>query len=136
VAEANAHTRQVKLTTFDGKTFTLTFARTPEEKKLKPPAAKTDEKTGPEILGSISEAAKNGKAPESNPDVATPEYETIPAGPVFIKIASSDPAAPINTLMQKRAFQISEYTFTSLPAARADLFQPAPAAPPAPSPQP
>lgn len=124
VAEANAHPRAVKLTTFDGKTLSMTFARTPEQKKLKPPAASVDEKSGLAALGSISDpASSTTKAPESDPKLATPEFETIPAGPVFVKISSSDSTAPINALMQKRAFQISDYPFTSLPHTPADLFK-------------
>jgi len=42
-------------------------------------------------------------------------------------VGSSDPAAPINALMQKRAFQISDYTFTGLPQKSDELFEPAPA---------
>jgi hypothetical protein len=134
VTEARAHTRDVKLTTFDGKTVSLTFARKPEEKKLKPPATAGDEKSGPAALGPPSEAGTGEtKAPVSDPKLATPEYETIPAGPVFVNVFHSDPSAPVNALMQKRAFQISDYTFTSLPSSKNDLFQstptPAPAAP-------
>jgi hypothetical protein len=37
--------------------------------------------------------------------------------------------------MAKRAFQIADYTFTSLPQKSADLFEPAPPPPPAAEPQ-
>jgi hypothetical protein len=124
VAEANAHTRNLTLTTFDGKTLSFTFARKPEEKKLKPPAPAADEQSGPAALGTLSDAASaETKAPASDPKLVTPEYETIPAGPVFVKVSASDPDAPVNALMQKRAFQIGEYAFTSLPQAPADLFK-------------
>lgn len=137
---AKANQRVVKLTTFDNKTFTVALGRKPEEKKLKPPTATADGKTGPASLGSASDLAKKegeakpvGEAkPEENKPLA-PEYETIPAGPVFAFITSSDPAAPINALMAKRAFQIAEYTFTSLPQKADELFEPAPP-PPAPAP--
>ena len=60
---------------------------------------------------------------------------TIQAGPVIVKISDSEPTAPLNARMAKRAFQISEWTFTGLPA-EADLWEakpaPAPAAAPAP----
>jgi hypothetical protein len=134
LAEAKPHSRTVKLTTFDGKTLSLTFARKPEEKKLKPPApAKPEdaEKSGPAVLGSLTEAAASDKkAPEADPSLVAPEYETIPAGPVFVSITHSDSAAPINALMQKRAFQISDYAFTSLPQKPEDVFT----APPTPAP--
>ena len=120
---------------FDGKTLSFTFARKPEEKKLKPPAPTNDEQSGPAALGTLSDAASTEtKPPASDPKLVSPDYETIPAGPVFVKISSSDSDAPVNTLMQKRAFQIGEYVFTSLPASEDDLFEPesepAPAATP------
>ena len=136
-AAAKANARAFKLTTFDGKTVSVTLGRKPEEKKLKPPAPTTDGKTGPASLGSIADLTKKEELPkagdEKKPDDAkplAPEYETIPAGPVFATIANSDEKAPINALMTKRAFQISEYTFTGLPQKADELFEPAP--PPAP----
>jgi hypothetical protein len=60
-----------------------------------------------------------------------PKTETIPAGPVYAFIASSDPAAPINALMKMRAFQISDWNFSGLPQKRDELFEPVPAPPPA-----
>jgi hypothetical protein len=141
-AAAKDNARAFKLTTFDGKTYSVTLGRKPEEKKLKPPAPTTDGKTGPASLGSITDLAKKEgdakpgeeKKPDDKP--AGPEFETIPAGPVFAIIGSSDAAAPINTIMTKRAYQISDYTFTGLPQKADEIFEaappPAPAAPPAP----
>ncbi len=60
---------------------------------------------------------------------APPKEETIPAGPVYASITSSDAAAPIDALMKKRAFQISDWNFTSLPQKPDDLFEPIPAPP-------
>jgi hypothetical protein len=57
--------------------------------------------------------------------------ETIPAGPVFAFITHSDASAPINGLMQKRAFEVSDFALTSLPQKASDLFEPVPP-PPAP----
>ncbi len=143
-AAAKANARTFKLTTFDGKTYTVTMGRKPEEKKLKPPVATTDGKTGPASLGSIADLKKEEKpkdaaekpGEEKKPEEAkpaAPEFETIPAGPVFVIIASSDANAPVNALMAKRAFQISDYTFTGLPQKADELFEPAP--PPAPKPE-
>ncbi len=141
-AAAKANERVFKLTTFDGKTYTVAMGRKPEEKKLKPPAPTTDGKTGPASLGSVTDLAKKETAPkESEPKAAddkkpdekkplAPEYETIPAGPVFVVVSSSDAAAPVNALMQKRAFQISDYIFTGLPQKTDELFEPAPPPPP------
>jgi hypothetical protein len=141
VAAAKAHQRVFKLTTFDGKTYTVALGRKPEEKKLKAPTATTDGKSGPAALGSVADVAKkDDKVKESGaksdeeqkPDAKkplAPEYETMPAGPVFAFITSSDPTAPVNALMQKRAFQISDYTFTGLPQKPDELFEPLPATP-------
>lgn len=137
VAAAKPHTRAVKLTTFDGTSYAIDLARQPEEKKLKPPAPSTDGKSGPAALGTVEDlakketeaksAAKAGEAPkpgEKSP--LAPEYETIPAGPVFVSVTSSKSDAPVNALMQKRAFEASDYVFSGLPEKPADLFQAAP----------
>lgn len=137
-ATAKANLRTFKLTTFDNKTVTVAMGRKPEEKKLKPPAPTTDGKTGPAALGSVADLAKKeDKKDETKPGEEkkddkplAPEYETIPAGPVFAFISHSDSAAPINALMQKRTFQIAEYTFTGLPQKADELFEPAPPPPP------
>lgn len=60
-----------------------------------------------------------------------PEFETIPAGPVYAFVTHSDDSAPVNALMQKRAFQVYEYTFTGLPQTPDELFEPAATAEPA-----
>lgn len=140
VAAAKAHERVFKLTTFDGKTYTIAMGRKPEEKKLKAPAASTDGKTGPASLGTMADLAKKEEAtkegekkPEENKPVA-PEFETIPAGPVFVTVTSSDASAPVNALMGKRAFQVGDYIFTALPQKADELFEPAPP-PPAPKPE-
>jgi hypothetical protein len=143
---AKANLRTFKLTTFDNKTVTVALGRKPEEKKLKPPSASTDGKSGPAALGSVGDLAKkaekkedghdhkDGKADEKKP--LAPEFETIPAGPVFAFITHSDASAPVNAAMQKRAYQISEYTFTSLPQKSEELFEPAPPPPPPATPAP
>jgi len=49
----------------------------------------------------------------------------VPAGPVYVFITSSEANAPINALMQKRAFQVDEYIIAGLPQKPDDLFEPA-----------
>jgi hypothetical protein len=134
VVAAKANARTFKLTTFDGKSITVSLGRKPEEKKLKPPSPTPDGKSGPAALGTTNDLQKTeAKSPADAPEKSapakplTPEFETIPAGPVFIFITHSDPAAPVNALMQKRAFQISDYGFTSLPQKKEELFEAAPA---------
>jgi hypothetical protein len=142
VAPAKANLRTFKLTTFDNKTITVAMGRKPEEKKLKPPSASTDGKTGPAALGSVADLAKQSEKKEGEPGAdgekddkpLAPEYETIPAGPVYVFITHSDESAPVNAAMKKRAYQISDYTFTGLPQKPEELFEPAPEpAPAAPS---
>lgn len=114
-AEAAKHMRTFKLTGFDGKTLTIEMGRKPEEKKLKPPTPEKKEAIGP--IGNATEVK-----PEAKP--ITPEFETIPAGPVFVVVTSSDPRAPINELMKRRAFETDDYTFTRLPQKPDDILQP------------
>jgi hypothetical protein len=142
VAAAKKNERTVKLTTFDNKTYTVALGRKPEEKKLKPPAPSTDGKSGPAALGSVADLNKKDDKPKDGAEKSgdaksdakplTPEYETIPAGPVYVFITSSDANAPVNALMQKRAFQVYEYAFTSLPQKPEELFEPAPVPAPIP----
>ncbi|MCX6953992.1 MAG: DUF4340 domain-containing protein [Verrucomicrobia bacterium] len=126
---AKASQRTFKIETFDKKVLTVALGRKPEEKKLKAPAA--DAKAGPSSLGSAADLAKKGDGKPAEPEkLPTPEFETIPAGPVFVTISNSDAAAPVNALMAKRAFQTSDYTFTGLPQKPDELFEPAPVAAP------
>jgi Domain of unknown function (DUF4340) len=111
---AAPHMTTYKLTTFDGKSLAISMGRKPEEKKLKAPT--TDAKAGLAALGNLTDT----KAPVK-PTV--PEFDTIPAGPVFVAIASSDSHAGINELMKKRAFEIDDYVFTGLPQKPDELFE-------------
>jgi hypothetical protein len=127
-AAARSHQRTMQITTFDNKTVTVALGRKPEEKKIKPPSSTPDSDSGPAALGSVGDlkssepAFKPGepKAEEAKP--IAPEYDTVPAGPVFAIVTQSDPTATVNTLMQKRAFQVSDYAFTSLPQNPDELF--------------
>ena len=135
---AKANLRPFKVTTFDNKTVTVALGRKPEEKKLKAPTPGADGKSGPAALGSVAdlakkEEAKPGEAKKDDKPLA-PEFETIPAGPVFAYITHSEGGQPINALMQKRAFQIAEYSFTSLPQKAEEMFEPVPPAPAPPPP--
>lgn len=129
VAAAKANLRTFKFTTFDNKTYTVALGRKPEEKKPKPAAPAPAEPKPAD-----NAAKKDGEAkPEEKKE---PEFETVPAGPVFVFVTAGDAAAPVNGLMQKRAFQVYEHSFTSLPQKADELFEPAPAPAPAPTPAP
>ena len=131
---AKAHARTIKITLFDGKTVTLALGRKPEEKILKPASAAPADasKAGPTAALSALQGEKKETAPGS-PDAAKPDEgpakalesatETVPAGPVYAFITHSDAKAPINALMAKRAFQVPEYTLSSLPQSPDDLFE-------------
>lgn len=126
VAAAREHSRTIALTTFDGHSYQIALGRKPEEKKPKAPEAKpaaAAEKAEPKPEG----AAEPAPAKE-------PEFETIPAGPVIVTITDSAADSRLNALMAKRAFEVSEWTFTGLPAP-ADLWE-AKAAKPADTPAP
>ena len=130
---AKANERLFKIETFDKKVLKIALGRKPEEKKLKPIAPPAEGQSGLASLGTAADMLKKdaaGKPAEPAKPIA-PEFETIPAGPVFVNIASSDASSSVNALMQKRAFQISDYTFTSLPQKSDELFEPAPVAAPA-----
>jgi hypothetical protein len=149
---AKANARTVKLTTFDGRTVTIALGRKPEEQRPKPPApapVATPPVAGVADPGSVPAAGGTPALPGTTPaapdatkppDAATPdksaapEMETIPAGPVFAFIAHSDASAPINGLMQKRAFEVSDFALTSLPQKASELFEPLPPPPAAPVP--
>ncbi len=131
---AKANERLFKIETFDKKVLKVSLSRKPEEKKLKPITPPAEGQSALASLGTAADMLKkdaDGKPAEPAKPIV-PEFETIPAGPVFVNIVHSDGAtAPVNALMQKRAFQISDYTFTSLPQKSDELFEPAPVAAPA-----
>jgi hypothetical protein len=132
---AKANERVFKLETADKKTIKIALGRKPEEKKLKPITPPAEGQSALASLGTAADMLKkdaDGKPAEPAKPL-TPEFETIPAGPVFVNVAHGDTASPVNALMQKRAFQIAEYTFTGLPQKSDELFEalPPPPAPPA-----
>ena len=139
-AVAKQHLRIFKLTTFDGRTLTVALGRKPEEKKLKPAEKKAEPPASgaPAAPGGAPASAEGTRASPASPPPAKPaaadkppepEYETIPAGPVYVWIASTDAKAGVNALMQKRSFQVDDYTFTGLPQKPDELFEPMPPPP-------
>ena len=155
VEAARKHSRIVKLTTFDRKAITIEIGRKPEEKKVidapKPDGTRktaAEPAAAPATVGAGAKtppaAAVPGSAEAAAPDVAAanpvtpppakpeePKTETIPAGPVYAFITSSDPIATVNALMMKRAFQVFDWNFTSLPQKRDELFESVPTTTPA-----
>jgi hypothetical protein len=114
-AAARQHERTIKFTTFGGRETTVTLARRPEVKKLRAPT-KEESKEALASLAKVDEAKEPAKLVE-------PEFDTTPAGPVFVSVTSSDAKDPVNSMMAKRAFEADDYVFTSLPDKDADLFE-------------
>lgn len=112
---ARAAARIVTLTTFDNKTLTFALGRQPERNVIKADAIKP-----------APAALVSGEPKPAPTELVGPVTEKLPAGPVFAFIAHSDASAPVNALMQKRAFQIAEFALNSLPANTAALFEPVP----------
>jgi hypothetical protein len=125
-AAAKRHLRSFVFTTFDGKAYTVALGRKPEEKRLKPAASAVAAGSSPAADASPPAPAST---PASSPPATPSADDTIPAGPVYASVSSSDPKAPVNALMEKRAYQVDDYIFTSLPQKPDDLFEPAPSSP-------
>jgi hypothetical protein len=138
VGAARKHLRTVRLATFDHRTITVELGRKPEEAIVKP--AETAKNAPAPAASTAGNAVAKGEtaAGTSAPEIAVsaqakpeePKTETIPAGPVYAFVASSDSGAAVNALMKKRAFQTFDWNFTSLPQKRDELFEPVPAPPP------
>jgi hypothetical protein len=101
-ARQKENMRAMSLTLATGKTYDITMGRQPAPPAPPPPPP-----------------VEEGTTPPAPP---APK-----AGPVYVAVKSSDASEPINASMERRAFQIYEWTFTSLPADRAALMNPAPA---------
>jgi len=138
VVAARAHCRAITLTTFDKKTIAILIGRKPEEKKpAKPtetgePIPETGKPAAAGPAAAVASTAEAKSAEPAAPAAAKPAETTIPAGPVYVFITSSDPAAPVNALMKQRAFQVYDWNYTSLPQGASELFEALPAPPPAP----
>lgn len=99
-----------------------------------PGAAEAKEPAAASSTGGAESTTENAAPakPAAPPPILSeePKTETIPAGPVYAFITSSDPDAAVNGLMKKRAFQTYEWNLTNLPQKRDELFEPVPAPPP------
>ena len=118
----------------------VTEAKQPESGKQQPapsaaaePAAAQPE---PAVAESSTPASTDAESESADSNLGTQNAKPgapAPAapGPVFVFIAANRDAAPVNALMQKRAFQTNEWLLTSLPANRDALLQAKPTPPPA-----
>ncbi len=120
VAEPRPEARNVKFTTFGGRTVEIHLARKPAEKVMKAPAPAGPEKAGPAAaLGNITSEPKEPEGPAS-----ALASEEKPPGPLFITVKDSDPKSRVNALMQKRAFVVQDYVMTSLPQKLDEALEP------------
>ncbi len=103
VVAARVFSRDLTLTTFDGRSVKISFARAPE-----PPAPPK-----PEV--------KEG-------ETAPPPPPAAPR-PVYVEITDSKPDSVLATAAKTHAFEVADWIFTGLPAKSADLFEPVPAPP-------
>ena len=138
---AREHAQTSAITLKDGTAYTIALGRKPAPPAPAPtPAPKPDVSADSSVegLGAKSEASAKAETPNAKPETAptTPPPPTPQPGPVFAFISANRETDPINGLMQKRAFQVGEYVFTSLPANRDALLQDRPAPPPAAAPAP
>ncbi|MCF3648378.1 DUF4340 domain-containing protein [Synoicihabitans lomoniglobus] len=113
-AAASAESRTVTLTTFDGQTVSIALARR---------AARTVEKDPAEI------APPTEAADDEGPTIPEDTTETIPAGPVFASVTGDADLAPLTDAPERLAFKVSDYSFTGLPTAITELYEPIPAPP-------
>jgi hypothetical protein len=108
--ESKKSALSIHLKTFSGKSITALLGRKPEIKILKPVKSGT---------GITQNSKTSPKSPE-------PEYDTTPAGPVFVWLSTSESTDSINSLSKTRDFQVDDYTYTSLPQKPEDLLMSSP----------
>jgi len=129
-AAAHAHSRTATLTTFEGKTITVVLGREPEHVVATDPDPKPEGGGPAAVVDSM--IAKGGAASEGPAKVVGgPVTKTVPAGPVFAVVATSDATDTVNAAMKKRSFEVADYVFTGLPAKPGDFFEPVPKPEPA-----
>ena len=143
IAAAKATALAFKLTSFDGKIVSVTFSHKPDEKNTIPavvadgkpsratpgldPVAAPAKKIIPPLPNGITTSngmpLPSGFPVPPNGKPLTSGVGSLPENPVFIEITHSDSAAPINAMMQQRAFQIAANTYAGLPQKPDELFE-------------
>ena len=145
---AREHARSVVVTLKDGTSYTIALGRRPAPpvpaaaaKPVTPTTGTVSATTPPVTIGpdgkpQVVAAADPESGTADHPETPDPKPETAAAepppapGPAFVFITSNSDGDPLNALMQKRAFQIGEWTLNALPADRAALLQDQPTPPP------
>jgi hypothetical protein len=113
VIDAAAASRDFVLTTFEGETLTLQLGRRAEQ---------TIVNAEPETTPPDLEAEPDSTAEEALEE----STETLPAGRVFAVVEGPASLAPLAAFNDTRAFEVSSFSFTSLPADAETLWEDAP----------
>jgi hypothetical protein len=105
VIAARILTRDVTLSTFDGRTIRIQLGRAPEPPKPAKPATPPTEGTPP------------------------PPEPPAPPRPVYVEVTASRPDAILAAAAKTHAFEVGDWIHTALPTKSDDLFEPVPAPP-------
>ncbi|GAB5558537.1 MAG: hypothetical protein SynsKO_01840 [Synoicihabitans sp.] len=119
VVDAAAAARAFTLTTFDGETLHLKLGRRPEETVVK-----SEPENPVDAIADLTSGADS--APETAEEALEDLTETIPAGPVFAFIEGPAQLAPLAKFTRTLAFEVSSYSFTSLPTDADAIWEDAP----------
>ena len=132
VVGARQHLRAIALTTFGHETITIQLGRVPEAPKPEPQKPEARGPGAPEIAAraNASAAAPGGPRPAAPDNPGLPPAPPPPR-PVYAFITSSNPGAPVNAMMKRRAFQVFDWIENGLPQKPTDLFEPIPSPQPA-----
>jgi len=153
VTAARDHARTVRITTFAHQTFTIALGRRPPAPEaprtedrgqggMKLEAPKPDAEAqgtgdrrqgGPKAEAPAQPSTQNPEPRTLNVPATPPPPPAPPPGPVYAFIASSDPAAPVNALMKRRAFAVYDWVFNGLPQKLDEFFEPVAPPPAAPA---
>ncbi|MDQ8205167.1 DUF4340 domain-containing protein [Pelagicoccus sp. SDUM812003] len=102
VSDAAANSASFEITMDDEKSYSISIGRRPEVKTTK--EVETENENGETVT-------------ETQEEVETP------AGPVIIKIESSDGSDPINEYMDETAFEVASYLFSNVPQSLDSLLE-------------
>lgn len=119
VLDARSASREFALTTFDGETLTLRLGRRAEQTVVK-----TESENPVDAIEDLT--AGDALEPDSAEDALEDMTETIPAGPVYAFVEGANGLAPLSAFSEQLAFEVSAFSFTSLPADADAIWEDAP----------
>lgn len=119
VEDARSAARKFIFTTFSGDSLILKLGRRAEQTVVK-----TEPENPVEAIADLT--ADADAEPETAEEALEDLTETIPAGPVFAFIEGPENLAPLSAFTDELAFEVSSYSFTSLPADPDSIWEDAP----------